>query len=319
MVSEALGQLRLLRFDLLARGIVGADQQVADDRAFRIPECGDRDDRRQAAAVLADVRQLVDVLDAAGGLEHQRLEAGCDGCFQLTAERLGAGDDLQGIRDIRRGDPVHHVGSGVTQHAFRADVEDLDDTFRVGGNAGEIRAVENGALQGSRLQQRFLGTLACRVVGTDQQVADDPTVRIAQCSHRDDRRKAAAVLADIGQFVDILDAPGGLEHQRLEPGGNPGLQFRAQRLRAGYDFQWLRDVRRRDPVDHVCRGVPEHALRTDIEDLDDAVRISGNAGEIRAVEDCPLQRFSPRQSGFQRHGLNSGWLRARIGPGCRCR
>jgi hypothetical protein len=31
MVAQALSELLLLCFDLLARGVVGADQQIADD------------------------------------------------------------------------------------------------------------------------------------------------------------------------------------------------------------------------------------------------------------------------------------------------
>ena len=68
-----------LRFDLLAHGIVGADQQVADDVAVVVAQRGDRHDGRKAAAVLADVGQFIDVFDFARGLERQRLEAGRDG------------------------------------------------------------------------------------------------------------------------------------------------------------------------------------------------------------------------------------------------
>ena len=62
-------------FHQLARGVIGPDQQVADDCASIVAQRRDRHDCRKAAAVLADVGQLVDVLDPARGLEHQRLEA----------------------------------------------------------------------------------------------------------------------------------------------------------------------------------------------------------------------------------------------------
>ena len=75
LVAQALIELLLLCFDLLARGVVGADQQIADDGVLRVAQRRDRHDRREAAAVLADVGQLVDVLDAARGLEDQGLEA----------------------------------------------------------------------------------------------------------------------------------------------------------------------------------------------------------------------------------------------------
>ena len=69
--------MALLQFqlDLLAHGIVGADQQVADDVAVIVAQRRDRHDGRKAAAILADVGQFVDVLDAARRLEGQGLEA----------------------------------------------------------------------------------------------------------------------------------------------------------------------------------------------------------------------------------------------------
>ena len=48
------------RLRLFARGVVGADQQITNDRVSRVPQGGDRDDRGETAAVLADVGQLVD-------------------------------------------------------------------------------------------------------------------------------------------------------------------------------------------------------------------------------------------------------------------
>ena len=75
LVAQALIELHPLGFDLLARGVVGADQQVADDGVLSVAQRRDRHDRREAAAVLADVGQLVDVLDPARGLEDQCLEA----------------------------------------------------------------------------------------------------------------------------------------------------------------------------------------------------------------------------------------------------
>ena len=145
-------------FGVLARRVVGADQQVADDPALRIAQCRDRDDRREAAAVLADVGQLVDVLDAARGLEHQRLEARRDRRLQLGAQCLGPRDHFLRIGDVGRRDPVHHLGGRIAQHPLGADVEDLDHALGVGGDAREIRAIEDGALQGSRLEQGFLTT-----------------------------------------------------------------------------------------------------------------------------------------------------------------
>ena len=115
----------------------------------------DRDHGRKAAAVLADVGQLVDVLDAARCLEDQSLETRCDRGGQLGAQRLGAGDHFLRIGDVGRGDFVDHLGGRVAEHALGADVEDLDDALGVGGDARKVGAIENGALQRPRLQKRL--------------------------------------------------------------------------------------------------------------------------------------------------------------------
>jgi hypothetical protein len=56
---------------------------------------------------LRKVGELVDVLDAARGLEYQRLEPGVMVVPELQAERLGARDDFLRIGDVGRGDLVH--------------------------------------------------------------------------------------------------------------------------------------------------------------------------------------------------------------------
>jgi hypothetical protein len=86
---------------------------------------------------------------------------------------MRARDELLRIGDVGRRDPVHHLGRRVAQHALGADIEDLDDALRVGGDAREVGAVEDRALQRARLEQRLLRLLARGVVGADQQVADD--------------------------------------------------------------------------------------------------------------------------------------------------
>src|ERR1700691_4789265 len=77
-------------FGLLAGGIVGADQQIADDSAEIVAQCGNRHDRRKAAAIFTDVSQLVNVFDAARGLEDQRLEARRNRGCQFDAQCFGA-------------------------------------------------------------------------------------------------------------------------------------------------------------------------------------------------------------------------------------
>jgi hypothetical protein len=49
------------------------------------------------------------------------------------------------------------------------------------------------------------------------------------------------------------------------------------------------DVAGRDPVDDVGRPVAQHALGTDIEQLDDAFVVSGDDRERGAGQDCVLQ------------------------------
>src|SRR5665213_2293545 len=169
LVAQALIELFLLGFDQLARAVVGANQQIADDGVLRVAQCGDGHHRREPAPILADVGQFVDILDAARGLEDQRLEAWCDRGCELDAQRLGTRDQLLRIGNVSRRDLVHHFGSRVAKHPLGADVEDLDDTLRVGGDAGEVGAVENRALQGPRLE-----------LGTNEQIADDGVLRDAQ-------------------------------------------------------------------------------------------------------------------------------------------
>ena len=71
---------------------------------------------------------------------------------------VGALDDFIGVGNVGRRQPVQHVHTGIAQHAFGPDVEDLDDPLVVGGNAGEVGAVEDRRLQGAGLEQGTLAT-----------------------------------------------------------------------------------------------------------------------------------------------------------------
>ena len=152
LVAEALIELHPFLFDLLACGVVGADQQVPDDRILGIAQRGNRDDGGKAALVLPDVSQLVDVLDAARGLEYQRFEARSNLGSDFHAQGSGACYDFLRIGDIRGSDLVHHFRRGVAKHALGADVEDLNYAFGVGGDAGKIGAVEDCVLQSARVE-----------------------------------------------------------------------------------------------------------------------------------------------------------------------
>ena len=48
----------------------------------------------------------------------------------------------------------------------------------------------------------------------------------------------------------------------------------------------------------IARGITEHALGPDIEQLNNAFFVGSNAREIRAVKDCVLQRTRLKQSCF---------------------
>src|SRR4029077_9120496 len=119
----------------------------------------------EPTAILADVGQLVDVLDPTRGLEDQGLESRRDRGSDLDAQRFGARDQLLRIGNIGRRDLVHHVGGRVAKHPLGADVEDLNDALRVGGDAREVGAVEDRALQSPRLEQCLFRLLARSVVG----------------------------------------------------------------------------------------------------------------------------------------------------------
>ena len=135
LIAHTLIEQHSLGFHLFTRGVVRADQQIADDGVLRVAQRRDRDDGRKAAAVLADVSQLVDVLDPARGLEDQRLEARRDRGPKLGAQGFGSRNHFLRIRNVGRGNLVHHFDGRIAQHALGADVEDLNDALLIGGDA----------------------------------------------------------------------------------------------------------------------------------------------------------------------------------------
>ena len=282
----------MLRFNLFARGVIRANQQIANNRVLRIAQRSHGYHRREAAAIFADVAQLINILNAARGFEHQRFKAGRNRCAQLNAQRLRARDHLGRVGNIRRRNFVHHIHCGVTQHTLCTDVKNLDDAIGIGGNAGKIRAVENCVLQRTGFDQCVLSLLARGVVSADQQIANDRVLCIAQRSHGYHRREAAAIFADVAQLINIFDAARGFKHQRLETGCNRCAQLNAQRLCARNYLGRVGNVRRGNFIHHIDCGVTQHALGTDVKNLNDAVGIGGNAGKIGAVKNCTLQRTS---------------------------
>ena len=211
------------------------------------------------------------------------------GVASSTLSALARAISFLRIGNIGRRDLVHHFGGRVAKHPLGADVEDLNDALRVGGDAREVGAVEDRALQGPRLEQRLFRLLARGVVGANQQIADDGVLRVAQRRDRHHRREPAPILADVGQLVDVLDPARGLEHQGLEARRDRGCEFDAQRFGARDQLLRIGNVGRRDLVHHFGGRVAKHPLGADVEDLNDALRVGGDAREVGAVEDRALQ------------------------------
>ncbi len=65
LIAQALIEFLALFFDLFARRVVRADEQIADDVALRIAQRCDRHDSGEACAVFADVCQFIDVFNSA--------------------------------------------------------------------------------------------------------------------------------------------------------------------------------------------------------------------------------------------------------------
>ncbi len=102
------------------------------------------------------------------------------------------------------------------------------------------------------------------------------------------RLRTLLYVEDIGQLVDVLDPARGFEDQRLEPGGNRRTELDAECLGADDPFVRIGNIGRRDLVHHLGGGVAQHPLGADVEDLNDARRVSGDTGESRAVENRVL-------------------------------
>jgi hypothetical protein len=83
------------------------------------------------------------------------------------------GDHLLGIGNIGGCDPVYHFFGCIPQHPFGAEIEELNETALIGGDAAEIGAVENRDLQGAGSQHGlgasivgFYGGRISDIVGT---------------------------------------------------------------------------------------------------------------------------------------------------------
>jgi len=144
---EALLGPQPLVFGVFSHRVVGRDEQIADDRTAIGAQRGDRNDGRQTAFVLTDVSQLVNVLDSPRRLEHKRLEARRDLDRILLAECGGPQAQFERVGDIGRGNLVDDIGGSEPQHQLGAGIEQLNNPHFVGGDDGEIGAVQYGLLQ----------------------------------------------------------------------------------------------------------------------------------------------------------------------------
>jgi hypothetical protein len=63
------------------------------------------------------------------------------------------------------------------------------------------------------------------------------------------------------------------------------------------------DVGRRDLVHHLGRHVAQHPLGADVEDLDDAPGVGGDAREVGAVENRVLQRPALSKASWRRTSM----------------
>jgi hypothetical protein len=66
----------------------------------------------------------------------------------------GSTQNPSGRRDL-----VDDIGSGITEHAFGSDSEDLNNALFICCNAGEVGAVEDGVLEGLSLELFAFSTL----------------------------------------------------------------------------------------------------------------------------------------------------------------
>jgi hypothetical protein len=202
---------------------------------------------------------------------------------------VGARDQFLRIGYVSGRDRIHDFGGRVAKHPLGADIENLDDTFGIGGDAGEVGAVEDRALQRPGLEQSLFSLFPRSVVSADQQISDDGVLRVAQRRDGHDRGKPASVLTDVGQLIDIFDPARGLEHQGFKARRDVSRQFGAQRAGARDQFLRIGYVSGGDRIHDFGGRVAKHALSADIEDLDNALRVGRDAGEVRAVKDSALQ------------------------------
>src|SRR5579862_1167582 len=300
--------------------------------AFEALELGHVSRRRDHTLQLA-----VAVVEGRGVVGHDSFFAvlGPHGQFVVADLVLGENTLDRGVGPNRIGKEI--LARRTDQFVARAPRERHHllvhvryDALRVGRHEGVDVRFDQGAgielLIAQPLIEHCLGRLdflAGCIVGADQQVADDVFLRVTQCSDGYHRREPAPVLAKIGQLVDVLDAAGSLEYQGLKARRDHGSEFEAQRLGARDHFLRIGNVGRRDLVDDVGRCIAQHALGADVENLNDALLVRGDAREIGAIEDGVLQGAGLEQRyvapGFHGAVVESRDARRHVSPPAKTR
>src|SRR3569623_1834838 len=84
--AEALLSPTQLLLDLLARSVIRTDEEIPQDSAMRVAKRGDGNQCRKPAEILADISELVDILDPSGGFKNQSFKTRRDWSGELKAQ-----------------------------------------------------------------------------------------------------------------------------------------------------------------------------------------------------------------------------------------
>jgi hypothetical protein len=137
-----------------------------------------------------------------------------------------------------------------------------------------------------------IGFLAHGVVGADQQVADRLLAGVARGRHRHHGRQPRVVTLEVREFIDVLDAFSGLEHQRREARRDADAALVTEFVRAQGQLLRVRQIGRGRQVDHVGGGVAQHPFGASVEQLDRDACIGRDAREAGALQDGRLRANS---------------------------
>ena len=186
-------------------------------------------------------------------------------------------------------DLVHHVGGRVAQHALGADVEDLDDALRVGGDAREVGAVEDRALQGVTLGQRLFGGLQ-RADVAHRGLQPDLSLRL-HAGQQHFGGKGFAVQAPVAPFEEVgAVAQGGIDHLLCPVGRKASVRLAFGRDVAGPKRDEVRLAGGTEHPHRLAIGIGEGP----------GGRLQYHQGIARAFEQLPILLFAVAQDLLRR-------------------